>query len=104
MANREEDVASLKEQLREVHAVNEHLREQLFALHAKRVRMEGYLFKYRSDARGLFGSSWVRCYFSLVDTSPKCFASDKTMNLIPESETPVQGCVLHWEGMKRKKF
>ena len=104
MAHREEDVASVKEQLREVHAVNEHLREQLFALHAKRVRMEGYLFKYRSDAMGLFGSSWIRCYFSLVDTCLKCFASEQTMNLIPESEFPVQGYALHWEGVKRKKF
>lgn len=98
------DVTALQQRLREVEDVNVHLREQLFAVHAQRVRMQGYLFRFKPDAVSLFNDAWERRYFSLVDACLKCFHSEKTMALIPETEILVQGYVLHWEGKKRKKF
>ena len=94
----------LETRLRDAEASNAHLREQLFSLHAQRVQMQGYLFKFKSYPVGLFNDAWELRYFSLVDACLKCYLSEQTTSLVPETELLVQGYSLYWEGIKKKKY
>lgn len=102
--NKDDTVESWKEKLEIEEAKNARLREQLFAVQAQRVRMQGYLYKFKPYPIGIFNSAWERRYFSLVDSCLKCFRSDEMMALIPDTEIFVQDCTIQWEGKKRHHF
>lgn len=102
--NSDKELQALREKLKKSEELTSHLREQLLATHAQRVKLQGYLHRFTPFPNSLFSSPWEVRYFCLVDRCLKCFLSEEKVALIPEMELHINGCSLQWEGLKRERF